>query len=77
MQTRDSIELLTEIESTIEAHIREIDHMESIDQAEVTKEEKFRKGEYKKKQREINFKEEEEANMKKNNELKARMDRVV
>jgi hypothetical protein len=43
----------------------------------VKDQEKLRKGEYKKRQREENLQAESMANMEKNAELKARMDRVV
>jgi hypothetical protein len=50
--------------------------MEHLDEAEVNKEEKTLKGDYKKKQRETTLKREKELNDKKNADLKARMDRV-
>ena len=57
--------------------MREIDHIESIDPAEVTKEEKAAKGRFKTNQREENNRIEKEQNERKNQEINARMDRVV
>ena len=55
----------------------EIEHIEQIDAVEVQREEKIRKGEYKKKQLVERQVAELEQNDKKQAELKARMDRVV
>ena len=55
----------------------EIGHIENIDALEVNKEEKLRKGEYKKRQREEHLQIEKIQDEIKNAELRARMDRVV
>lgn len=57
--------------------MQEISVIEGLDSAIVRDQEKQRKGEYKKRQREENLQAESIANMEKNAELKARMDRVV
>ena len=77
LHTRNPIDLLTEIESQIEYYLKEINHIDNLEPGEVIKEEKNRKGEYKKLQREEHIRIESEQNEKKNAELKARMDRVV
>lgn len=56
--------------------MKEISYFELIDEGEVTKQEKDCKAEYKKEQRKIKADQEAEANEKKNQELKSRMDRV-
>jgi hypothetical protein len=53
--------------------MKEIKHMEDFDEAEVNKEEKYLKGEYKKRQREANTTKEKEINEKKNKDLQDRM----
>lgn len=55
----------------------EIEQIENMDQAEVQREEKLCKGEYKKKQMAERLVAEREQNDRKNDELKARMERVV
>lgn len=55
----------------------EIAHIESLDQAEVQREEKQCKGEYKKKQMAERLVAERDQNDRKNAELQARMERVV
>jgi hypothetical protein len=77
INTRKPLDLLTEIESTIEHAMQEIQHIEALDQVEVLKEEKARKHDYKSKLRAENQRLESMANEAKNAELKARMDRVV
>ena len=57
--------------------MQEINVIEGLDQNLVKDQEKLRKGDYKKRQREENLQAEMMANMEKNAELKARMDRVV
>jgi hypothetical protein len=57
--------------------MQELNVIEGLDQNIVKDQEKLRKGEYKKRQREENLQAEMMANMEKNAELKARMDRVV
>lgn len=61
----------------MEFYLREIGHIENLDQAEVNREEKLRKAEFKKQQRDEMVRAEQEQNDRKNAELKARMDRVV
>jgi hypothetical protein len=56
--------------------MKEIKHIEDIDEAEVNKQERELKGHWKKDQREKNQKKEKEMTDKKNAELRARMDRV-
>lgn len=74
---RNPLDLLTEIESVIEHAMREITHIEDVDLDVVTKQEKERKGIYKKVQLQQKQIVEERENIAKNAELKARMDRVV
>ena len=57
--------------------MQELSAIEGLDQVMVRDQEKQRKGEYKKRLREENLHAEMQANMEKNAELKARMDRVV
>lgn len=57
--------------------MKEISHIELVDQGEVFKEEKARKAEYKTRQREEHVREEQKHNEMKNSELQARMARVV
>ena len=75
---KQPLDVLTEIEITLENHIKELKYIEKNEEweIEVNKEEKNLKAEYKKKQREINQNREKDANEKKNNDLKERMDRV-
>lgn len=74
---RSPLDLLTEIESVIEHAMREISHIEQEDINLVNKQEKERKGTYKKKQQKQKEIEDETELMAKNAELNARMDRVV
>lgn len=74
---RNPLDLLTEIESVMEHAMREISHIEDEDLDVVNKQEKERKGVYKKVQLQQKQIVEERENMAKNAELKARMDRVV
>lgn len=74
---RNPLDLLTEIESVMEHAMREISHIEEEDLDVVNKQEKERKGVYKKLQLQQKQIVEERENMAKNAELKARMDRVV
>jgi ATP-dependent Lon protease len=74
---RNPLDLLTEIESVMEHAMREISHIEDQDLDVVNKQEKERKGVYKKVQLQQKQIVEERENMAKNAELKARMDRVV
>lgn len=71
-----TLDILTEVEITLENHMRNIDYMEKEDSVEVNKIEKNLKGDYKREQREKNANKEKEMINKKNSELKARMDRV-
>ena len=59
----------------LEENMRDIKYLEQINEGEVNKEEKFLKGEWKKKQREENQKKEKELIKNKNEELNARRDR--
>ena len=74
---RNPLDLLTQIESVMEHAMREISHIEDVDLEVVNKEERVRKGNYKKLQLQQKQIVEERENMAKNLELKARMDRVV
>jgi hypothetical protein len=56
--------------------MRDIKYLEQINEGEVNKEEKFLKGEWKKKQRVDNSEKEKELIKKKNEELNARRDRT-
>jgi hypothetical protein len=67
------------VECEIEGYMKEIAFLENPAMGlkiEVEKQEKELKGEYKKNQREINQKRDKEANDRKNDELKQRMQRV-
>jgi len=77
MHTSKPLDLLTQIESAIEHAMTEIGVIEDLDPVEVKDQEQKRKTEYKKRKREEYVKEEAAANMEKNAELKARMERVV